>query len=153
MGWTGDLGTFPSVGAYAVATPEDSVTLDGDIVLVALKKFARFKCIIDTGAIISEPQGDVGSMGFKNSVTGKIASSDPKVLAWAQRMLNGCCVVIVKEKNGQMRVIGSKEQPAQSETMTHTNNATANNLEFSIYDTIGKIAPLYTGVIDLDETS
>jgi hypothetical protein len=145
-----DIESFPSVGAYDVDSPEDSVTLQGDIVLKPGKKWAVVDIITDTGYIKNILQGSVGSKSFKNDLYFELPGTHPRTLAWHERSKNGCMVFAVEEKIGQHRVIGSVKQPAHYESLEVGNGPEESKSLGLVYDTIGRIAPIYEGSFDLE---
>lgn len=142
-----DIETFPEVGAYNVATPEDSVTLGGDIVLADGVVWKKFKVMTDKGSILDQLQGDIGSKHYKNVLNFNIAGTEAATLAWHQVTSNGCLVCVVKEKNGQYRVIGSKDVPAHY-TTNDISNGPENSMSTSVLEAItGRVAPIYEGLL------
>ncbi len=147
-----DIETFPQVGAYDADSPEASVTLQGDIVLKPGKKFVQVPIILDLGHLDNELMGSVGSKSFTNKLFFNLAGTDAKTLAWHQRTSNGCMVFIAKEKSGNRRVIGNLDVPGHYETLTVSNGPDESQSTAVIYDTTGKIAPIYTGTIELGDS-
>ena len=145
-----DIDVFPSAPAYDPATPGASVTLTADIVLKANKKFVEVPIIIDSGSHMSTAQGNISSKGFRNELNFEIAGNSAERLAWSQQVLNGCWVAIATDKNGRKRVFGNKKSPAKFETIEHGNSSEDSKATYMLYDTIGRIAPIYEGTIDLD---
>ena len=146
-----DIDTFPARTAYSSASPGASVTITADIVLATNKKFLTIPIIIDSGSTMSTAQGNPGSKGFRNDANFEIQGNTAERLAWSEQVLNGCYVAILKDKMGRMRVIGTKDSPAIFETIEHGNSAEDSKATYLLYDTIGKIAPIYEGDIDLDD--
>lgn len=146
-----DIVTFPTRPAYDPADPGLSVTLSGDIELAANTKFVTIPIIIDSGSTNSIANGNIGSKGFRNEANFEIQGNNAERLSWSEQVLNGCFVAIMTDKMGRMRVIGSKLSPARFETIEHGNSNEDSKATYLLYDTLGKIAPIYTGVVDLDD--
>jgi len=142
-----DIETFPEVGEYDIATPSASVTLQGDIVLTEGSVWSKFKVMTDKGSILDQLQGDIGSKHFKNVLNFNIAGTEADTLAWHQQTSNGCLVCVVKEKNGQYRVIGNKDIPAHYAT-NDISNGPENSMSTSVLEAVtGRVAPIYEGVL------
>jgi hypothetical protein len=142
-----DIETFPPVGAYDVDNPAEFVTLQGDIILNEGVVWSKFKLMTDKGSILDQLQGDIGSKHYKNVLNFNLAGTEADTLSWHQRTANGCLVVVVKEKNGQYRVIGSKDIPAHYAT-NDISNGPENSMSTSVLEAnTGRVAPIYTGVL------
>lgn len=148
-----DIDTFPARGEYDAESPGASVTLSSDIVLKENKKFVTIPIIIDTGGTNSILQGNISSKGFRNELAFEIQGNTAERLAWSNQVKNGCFVAVIPDKMGRMRVIGTKLSPAVFDTIEHMNNSEDSKATYLLYDTIGQIAPIYTGEIDLDATT
>lgn len=147
-----DIETFPVVGAYDPASPAASVTLSGDIVPKAGKNFVSVPIIIDLGHVDNELVGNVGSKSFTNKLYFNLAGTEAETLAWHQRTGNGCMVFVVEEKSGNKRVIGTKDIPAHYESLMVSNGPEDSRSTAVVFDTTGKVAPIYTGVIALADS-
>lgn len=146
-----DVEDFPTIPAYDSSSPGDSVTLTGDIVLKANKKFLTIPIVMDSGSTMSTAQGNLGSKGFRNDANFEIQGNNADTLAWSQRALNGCYIALLEDKMGRLRVIGTKKTPAKFETIEHGNSSEDSKATYLLYDTTGRIAPIYEGTIDLDD--
>jgi hypothetical protein len=143
-----DITTFP--GFLATTGVGDSITLDGNIVLAASKKFAKIDVVVDSGEVKHNQVGSVGSKNYTNSfgfkVVKNIASDE-----WFNKHVNACFVFLVEDKEGNIRVLGNVKIPAMmdsSEGTTGTDNGTEKIWTAMIMDKTGKVAPYYTGTID-----
>lgn len=147
-----DIDVFPGRLPFNAASPGDSITLDGPIVLNALKKFAELEMITDSGKVMHK---QVGAKGFEN-YNNEFSFKAKKTVAadeWFNNTRNSCLVIIVTEKDGTLRVIGTKDVPASmtaSEGTTGDGSETEKVWTCTVMDTIGDVAPVYTGTIDLD---
>jgi len=147
-----DIENFPTPQDYDPADPAASVILVDEIVLKASKKFFEIPVIIDTADIKSTANGSIGSKGFRNETNFQIQGSNAKALSWSNQVLNGCFVAVLIDKMGRNRVIGSKLSPARFETIEQVNGSEDSKGTYLLFDTRGKIAPIYEGNIDLDNT-
>ena len=144
-----DITTFP--GFVATTTVGDKLQLDGDIVLAAGKKFAKIEITTETGRIKHNGVGVKGSKNFTNSFDYKT----PKSLAsdeWHDANPNGCFVALIPQKDGSFRVIGNKDIPAFMEVADAdggADNGDAAEWTAQIMDKTGRVAPYYTGAIDV----
>jgi hypothetical protein len=144
-----DIDVFPPF--RTTTAPGDSITLNGDITLETGKKFAEVGLIVDSGEITHPGVGNTGSRAYNNQLVGKIqktVASDE----WFNKNRNACFVFIVPEKDGTIRVLGNKDIPAMitaSEGKGGNTNDSEKVWDFTIMDTIGDVAPVYTGAIDL----
>ncbi len=144
-----DITTFPDF--VATTAVGDKLQLDGDIVLAAGKKFAKIELTTETGRIKHNGVGVKGSRNFTNGFEFKT----PKTLAsdeWFNENPNGCFVALVPQKDGKIRVIGTKDIPAFMEVADAdggADNGDAAEWTATIMDKTGMVAPYYTGTIDL----
>lgn len=146
-----DIDVFPTF--LTTTAPGDSITLDGNITLDALKAFKKFTIITDTGEVKDTAVGDTGSGSYESMLEGFIQGTDAPQLEWAKDVVNSCNVFIARDAKGVMRVLGSKERPAKRETIeTGTGKASGDKrgINFVFKSSQGGPAPVYTGTIDLD---
>ena len=144
-----DIETFP---AYKTTTGVgDSITLDGDIVLLAGKKWAVLETISETGKVTETEVGVIGSQVFQSQFEFKL----PKTIAsdeWLDANPNACMVFIIEDKDGKMRVLGNDRVPTTRTAAVGTNGPALTDEKswaITIMDNTGRIAPYYEGVIDL----
>jgi len=144
-----DIDVFP--GFVATTAVGDKLQLDGNITLLAGKKFATIDITPSTGEISHAGLGVRGSRNFTNKYDFecvKSLASDE----WFDQNRNGCFVGIITQKDGQKRVIGNVDIPAFMEAADGKGgkaNADAANWIASIMDETGRVAPYYTGTIDV----
>lgn len=147
-----DIDVFPSY--LATANPGDTVKLNGDIVLKANKKFNQVDIITNSGQIKDTLVGAIGSKSWESTFDFMKASTDPKVLEFFECLAKGCLVVLIKEKSGQTRVMGNLDSPAyleSAETDTGKQSGDTRGVTAQIKADIGRVAPVYEGVIDTDD--
>jgi hypothetical protein len=149
-----DIDVFPSKPEDdGDVSMEDLAKLVGDYDLKANKKWTILRAIEDTVLVQQEEQGEIDGMSNKNSVTFSIAGNDAQALGLAERTNNRKVVLLVPDKMGRVRAIGSEACGAFRQAQTHgTGTAAADRamvtLQFAYYD-FGP-APIYEGDIDLD---
>lgn len=145
-----DIDTFP--GYLTTTGTGDSITLDGNIVLKANKKFAAVDVVVDSVDLTHTLVGVRTSKNYTNKIDGKAAKTKAAD-EWFEKNKNACIVCILEEKDGAKRVIGTDKIPAfldTAEGKIGTSNESEKSWIFSIMDSTGKVAPYYTGTIDLD---
>lgn len=146
-----DVDVFPD---RKIAGPQgDTVVLDGDITLVALKAFKEIDLVTDSGEIKSTMVGPVGSRSFENTLDFIIPKLTPETAEFHECNANQCLVVIVKQKDGNFRVLGSPDSPAFFETQDGASGKTSGDTSGftdQLKDTTGLVAPFYEGIIDID---
>lgn len=142
-----DIETFPARKTTNAAG--DKITLDGNIVPKDGKVFAEWETVQDSGVFTANEVGVVGSMNFQTTYQFKLAKTKA-----AEEMLdqtpNGCWVLIVQDKDGNKRVLGSKDLPATRTAVAGTNGpdlASEKILNLTFTDNSGRIVPYYTGTI------
>jgi hypothetical protein len=144
-----DIDTFPA--RLATTGVGDTVTLSGNITLKAGKKFAEIDIISETGQIKHTAGGSITSKAFSNSFDFKVMK-DIGSDEWFDNHLNGCFVGIVVEKDGSKRVFGEPDMPARieaAEGSTGDDVSSEKSWIAQILDKTGRVAPYYTGTIDL----
>jgi hypothetical protein len=144
-----DIDVFPA--RKTTTAVGDSITLDGNIVLKTDKKWATITAISDTVGLIENGVGVTGSKSIQSEFPFKVLKS---IAAdeWVDKHLNGCFVFLIQNKEGKIRVIGSKDIPATIETTVGSNGLVLSdekNWALTVIDKTGRVAPYYEGTIDL----
>lgn len=148
-----DIDTFP--GFVDDGTPAGAVTLDGEIVLKAGKKFFVVDMATDSGEVKDMAVGPIDGKSIQSELDYQTPGGDADVIGHQQCTLNACLVVIARTKDGHLRVFGNLENPAKIESSESTSGKSAEDLRavtYKLKSTTGKVAPFYTGTIDLDDT-
>jgi hypothetical protein len=129
----------------------DSITLDGNIVLLAGMFFAKIDIIVDTGEIEHNKVGPRGNKNFTNKLSFKVVKNKASD-EWFDKNPNACIIGIIAQKDGQKRVFGTPGVPASIDEATGKGGM-ANDSEATwaavISDTTGRVNPYYTGTIDV----
>jgi hypothetical protein len=145
-----DIDVFPA--RLGTTNLGDKVTLDGDITLVTGKKFAAVDVIVESGKVYHSLKGPTGSQGWNAMFDFKLIAKGAEAADWVNRLLNSCLVWVIPQNDGTMRVIGSVDNPSKLTAAEHTDGQTGDDEKTyacTIANTDNKIAPFYTGAIDL----
>lgn len=139
----------------------DGVSLTGNFVLKADKKFARIYHTRGTGKLDENTVGDRDGKSFENMAEFFFPGMEKTVAKWKKDYVNTPMLVIVKETSGGMRVIGitvleddslSLALPAYIESIAGTTGAAAADRRGSTFQVKAEAPhpPLYySGTIDL----
>lgn len=108
-----DIESFPTL-----ADPETAVSLeslieyDAPIVMKTGKQFHELYCTVEEGELKAEMVGPRDGKGWSNSVDISFPGSTPEFLGFLAASANRNLVIIVEEKNKQIRVLGDLSDPA-----------------------------------------
>lgn len=149
-----DIDTWP--GFVGGPTAGGKITLDGDIVLKPLKKWATFEVISETGEVKDMQMGATGSKSFNSTFDCKVQNTGPAATEWVEDGANGCSIIAVKTIQGHIRILGMPGLPVQQATAEGTTGMNAEServwtLQYKA--STGRPAPYYTGNIDLDDAT
>jgi len=142
-----DIDTFPPLLG---GTPAGDVTLDGNIVPVALKYFKKWTVIPTLGKGSGESTGPIGSKSQMDKFEFEIRNTGPEAVGAAASLRSFCGVFAVAFNNGHTRVFGSPKSPALLETSAWDSGADSgdsNTIKITIRNSSGKDAPFYTGTL------
>lgn len=144
-----DIDTFPPI--TGTTAQGDSITLNGDITLLAGKQFFEIDIITETGEVKHSLVGQKRSKQYRQSLMGKTVG-DKNYDEFFNNNRNACMVVLFKDKDGNMRVIGHPTKGhatfATAEDTSGTNEESPKEWTFEITAAPGNVAYYYTGVID-----
>ena len=150
-----DVDAIPDV--IAGGNPGEKLTINGDITLKALKKWAKFTLVTDSGKVMDEQVGSEGSKHFTSKFTFKIPNTGAPATEWVMDRANGCFIALVREKhNSQLRLLGGMGFPVRQTTATIDSGDESGSERISQIEwtsNTGQPALYYNGVIDLDETT
>ena len=145
-----DVATFPAV--IAVPTNfDEKVTVSSDFVMQSGKQFFQIYGTLEKGSVISTLVGERDGKSFENMAKFVHPGNKPYLLGFLEYLKNTNLVFIVKELDGQMRIIGSEDLPAKidaAESTTGEAVADLKHIEITV-KSIGRIAPVYTGTVPL----
>jgi hypothetical protein len=94
--------------------------------------------------------GEKGNLSFQNSFTFALRGTGPKNAGWARKYKNEPMIFIVKEKNGDVKQIGSETAPAYMAEISGGSGQAPGDpkqLQYIIRDTQNYPAPEYAGTI------
>lgn len=84
--------------------------------------FHKIQLLPDSGLVETTPVGEKGSLGYENKFTGELRGTSAKVAGYLRKYKNEPMIFIIKEKNGDIKQIGSENSPAY---MTPDGSATS----------------------------
>lgn len=148
------IDTFP--GLLASTDAGDTVELDGDIVLEALAKFTQIDIVTNSGEVKDQMVGELGSRSFESTFDFMLSTTNSPEIEFMESVANGCLCVLVKEKSGNIRVLGSPDSPAYleaAESSTGKDSGSSRGITMQIKAATGSPAPFYTGAIDTDDAT
>lgn len=131
----------------------DTLRIDGNIVLKALKKWAKVTLVTDSGEVKDTMLGEEGSHHYKSELMAEVPNTGAATAEWFELAVNGCAVCLVKEKNGDMRLMGNIGSPVKFISHENTSGKESGSKRigsFTIESSTGRPALYYSGTIDLD---
>lgn len=152
-GFIEDVATLPvPPGVDAAADYDALASIAEDIVMKSGKTMYAMAGELETAGLDGESIGERGSMSKSIKMTWFLPSTEPANLGAARYFNNRRMFFIVREQNGQWRIVGSQQFPASVSSKDTTGTKVADQrgvtLEVSTYG-CGP-APVYTGVIPVD---
>lgn len=114
------------------------------------KGFHKVDFIPFSGSVDSNQVGEVGNISFENSINAAIKGTNARVAGYLRRYNNVPMIYIVKEKNGDVKQIGSELSPAYISEVSATSGKKAGDSKsttIKIADTQMYMAPNYEGAI------
>lgn len=104
----------------------------------------------DSGMIESPQVGEKGNISFQNSFSGALQGTGPKVAGYLRKYKNTPMIFVIKEKNGDVKQIGSELSPAY---LSETNGSSGSKpgdvkaTTVKFMDTQNYMAPQYDGAL------
>ncbi|SDS12663.1 hypothetical protein SAMN04487764_1514 [Gillisia sp. Hel1_33_143] len=114
------------------------------------KGFHRVDFIPFSGSVDSVQVGEVGSISMENSLGAAVKGTNARVAGYMRRYTNVPMLYIIKEKNGDVKQIGSELSPAYIAEVGATSGkkpGEAKQTVIKIKDTQAYMAPNYAGTI------
>jgi hypothetical protein len=148
-----DILTWPAFAGTATAA--ETVTIEDDIVFNTGKKFFKIYSTKGLGKFTSKKEGVRDSKGNQNQVMFSHPGSTPALVGSMEIMTNSSIIVIVPDQNGNFRILGSPDDPAQlvsAEEDSGDEYNTFNGMKIT-FESTGAPAPFYTGVISTTPAS
>jgi len=145
--WFTNFPEVPSPNAAANIT--DLVTISENFVFHTDKFWLPVYCTLEKGKIESKQVGERDGKSYENTVNLFFPGSKVEGMGWMEQMKNTNFVMLIRELEGQVRVIGSKRLPAEILENSHSTGEKIADLKGFTYSvkSIGRIAPVYTGEI------
>lgn len=112
--------------------------------------FHKLQINPDSGMVETAQLGEKGNLSFQNSFTFALRGTSAKVAGYARKYKNEPMIFIVKEKNGDVKQIGSEDAPAYMAELTGGSGQAPGDVkqtQFIIRDTQNYPAPEYAGTI------
>ena len=143
-----DIVAYPTI-TDSPKTLSEAVTYKGDFTLAADKYFVKIGIVKDDGQIQVESQGTDGCKTFKNTATLSIPGTEEEATGFIDQANNDELIIIVPQRNGKCRVIGSEDFSPELSLKQDTGKAAtdANTTTIEAVATDVHPAPFYTGKI------
>lgn len=126
--WYAPVSDFEVGGIPAVPVSPDDIesaaVVTGLFDFLSGKTWKTIDIIRETGSIVCEPQGEVDGKSFLNKLSFTIAGNTKKGLGFSRYANNTDLIVIAKESDGQLRMLGSEDFGAKAEEIAPTTGAT-----------------------------
>ena len=129
---------------------EEAATIAAAHVFKADRGFHKVYINPDSGLVETAQVGEKGNLSFQNSLTGALQGTGAKTAGWLRKYKNTPLIAVVKEKNGNIKQIGSELVPAYINEVTGTSGQApgdSKNTQVIIRDTQNYPAPEYAGTI------
>jgi|AntDeeMinimDraft_5_1070356.scaffolds.fasta_scaffold09399_3 hypothetical protein len=104
----------------------------------------------DSGMVETAQVGEKGNLSFQNSLTGSLQGTSAKVAGYLRKYKNTPMIFIVREKNGDIKQIGSELSPAYLSETTGTSGSKPGDVKATtvkFMDTQNYPAPQYDGTV------
>lgn len=132
----------PSLGLAELAT------LTGEFTLVADKFWKRIPLLVDQSEVKQESVGSKGQSRYKSTFEFLIGGTDAQKLGFGRVILNTPGYYAVKQRSGQVVIVGSANSPAWTMSGSVTFGKGAEDVVGGTYTVeSNSIAALFTGVI------
>jgi hypothetical protein len=148
-----DIATWPEAPA-TMATLKDKVTLEGDFVMKAGKRFGFIEGSLEKNAMANTGAGQVGNSSAANMLTFYSYGTDPDLLGWIETYKNDDLVLVAEDLQGNLRVYGAPGIPCQiMPDWTETGGANVADEKFIQinFRSVARIAKFYEGDLPLVE--
>lgn len=129
---------------------ESVATISGAHTFKTDKGFFKVYINPDTGLVETAHGGEKGNISFNNSITGTLQGTGPLVAGFLRKYKNMPLIIIVKERSGNVKQIGSELSPAYLIEVTGTSGQKVGDNKNTIVkfqDTQNYPAPEYAGTI------
>ncbi|WP_283640110.1 hypothetical protein [Mesonia mobilis] len=129
---------------------ENIATIDAAHVFKLDRGFFKVYINPDSGLVETAHGGEKGSISFNNSFTGTLQGTGAKTAGFLRKYKNMPLIIMVKERSGNTKQIGSELSPAYLIEVTGTSGQAAGDSKNTIVkfqDTQNYPAPEYAGTI------
>ena len=112
--------------------------------------FHRIYLDPDTGMVETAQAGEKGNLSFNNTFTGGLQGTGAKNAGYVRKYKNTPMIFVVKEKDGNIKQIGTELSPAYMSEVTATSGQKAGDKKgttIKLMDTVPYPAPEYAGTI------
>ena len=154
------LSAFAAGGIPKVpANPTDfatSITIPTEFVFNSQEGFRKIYLTEDTGMVEDEGVGEKDGKSWRNKFKLFHPGSKAAALGFARWINNTGCIFLVKEADGQVRIVGSEQFPAKVDANTITTTETTDGRKGMTMEVSAASitpAPIYTGNIVESEGS
>lgn len=131
-------------------TLSEAATIPTAHVFKADRGFHKVYINPDSGLVETAQVGEKGNISFQNSLTGGLQGTGAKTAGWLRKYKNTPMIFVVKEKNGDIKQIGSELSPAYVAEVSGSSGQApgdAKRTQVIIRDTQNYPAPEYAGTI------
>lgn len=148
-----DVTNIPKLKSELAGTdPGDGATIGEAFIMAAGKYFKKFRIIAQSGKVEDNATGEIGGKTFESMFSFQLAGTKADQLEFAKCILNGCVIAIAKEKSGQLRVLGSKEDYAWIDSLALSTGQKSGDLRAGTYvlkSVQGLPAPVYDSILTI----
>ena len=143
-----DILTFPSTDGVDFA---GTGTISGDIIFNTGKQFQELYCTMEKGELKFTLEGEVDSKTFSSMAEIYIPSMSANAIGFLETTKNDNFVILVRETCGDYRIMGGGCLPVKMESAEGTTGKARGDAKGTTvtFTSVGGIAPIYTGAIQL----
>jgi hypothetical protein len=150
-GTAGNVYAVPASQVASIKPPAAGSMSTDTIVLKKGAKFADIYATPDTGSVKDVEVGEKDSGSFETNAEFWTPRISDKVLSLKSKFANGGFIFVMKDSNGTMRIIGSKDHPAYrvpKEISTGSAPKDRNGAGFAFVAASATPAYIYTGTVE-----
>lgn len=148
-----DVLTWPTLPSVEDADDyEELMTYVGDFVMKTGKCFFEAYNTLDSGGLDDKMQGGLDCHSFKHELAFSNPGMKKKLMGFMRSCANENLVFIIKDAEGQMRVVGNEQFAAKPEKMDGTTGkgaADSKKADLTFFGYGNGPAPVYEGTIPL----
>lgn len=148
-----DILTWPTYSTKAAAATYDELMVyTGIFVMKTTKRFFKGYFTLNTGEVKWDSIGPIDGKSFKHTFELSRPSADAKSLAWLDLNKNANLVIIARDKDGEIRVVGSEFMSAKLESSAGTTGKSGEDLKgdvITFFSELESPPKFYPGAIPL----